>query len=453
MKAVYVCRRVGSVIPQVFLMLVMAGTGWGTAVAEDAPAAAEKTPATTSPATTSPATTSPATTSPATTSKVLTKSPVVQSMPTHIMHKSLVQDVVRVGEKLFLAGERGHIGWSEDNGATWIQGKVPTLQDINALYFVTANVGWAVGHDGNIFNTIDAGKTWTMQLDGLAYNLVRAQAQHDRFATQLESKQAEMDEAQAELDEAQAAAKPKQKLIDQLQTKVDALDEEVYELDFKVRDADKVLHEENAPWPLMDVWFSDVNQGYAVGAFNAFLMTQDGGVTWQDVSSRLENPDGLHLNVVGGIDNTVFILGEAGLVFRSTDAGATWQTLESPDDGSFFAMQISKQENSSQLKLLIVGLEGAVFSSSNNGDDWEAIDNELNYNLNGIFVGDNGLVLIVGNDGAILRSTDGGTTFKPYRQQNQVTLSSVTVAADGNYILGSASGIQIVKPDQLIPYE
>jgi len=385
--------------------------------------------------------------------EVLTKSPVVQSMPTRIMHKALVQDVVRVGEKIFLAGERGHIGWSEDNGATWTQSKVPTIQDINALHFVTADIGWAVGHDDNIFNTIDAGKTWTMQLDGLAYNLIRAQAQQDQYAARLEEKQAALDEAQAQLDEAEAAAKPKQKLIDQLQEKVDALDEEVYELDFQVRDAEKILHEENAPWPLMDVWFSDVNTGYTVGAFNAFLMTQDGGKTWTDVSNRLENPDGLHLNAVSGIDNTVFILGEGGLVFRSTDAGATWTTLESPDDGSFFAMHLTKQANTPQLDVLIIGLEGSVFRSSNNGDDWDAVDSPLSYNLNGIFVGDAGLLLIVGNDGAVLRSTDGGATLEAYRQVNQITLSSVTVAANGNYIFAGASGIQIVKPDELLHHE
>jgi photosystem II stability/assembly factor-like uncharacterized protein len=389
----------------------------------------------------------------ATAVKVLQKSPITQSVATQIMHKALVQDVVRVGEKIFLAGERGHIGWSDDNGTTWTQSKVPTIQDINALYFVTADIGWAVGHDSNIFNTIDAGKTWSMQLDGLAYNLIRAQAQHDQYAEQLEAKQAALDEAQAQLEEAEAAAKPKQKLIDQLQEQVDVLDEEVYELDFQVRDSEKILHEENAPWPLMDVWFSDANNGYAVGAFNAFLMTQDGGKTWTDVSGRLDNPDGLHLNVVSGIDNTVFILGEAGLVFRSTDSGATWESLESPDDGSFFAMHLAKQADTTDLDVLIIGLEGAVFRSSNNGDDWDAVEHSLNYNLNSIFVGDAGLLLIVGNDGAVLRSTDGGLTLEAYRQQNQVTLSSVTVAANGHYIFAGAGGIQVIKPDALVHHD
>lgn len=384
---------------------------------------------------------------------VLQKSPVVQSMPTNIMHKALVQDVVRVGEKIFLAGERGHIGWSEDNGVTWTQSKVPTIQDINALHFGTADIAWAVGHDGNIFNTIDAGKTWNLQLDGLAYNLIRAQSQRDEYVVLLEEKQTALDEAQAQLDEAQDADKPKQKLIDQLQQTVDTLDDEVYELDFQVRDAESILQEENAPWPLMDVWFSDVSNGYAVGAFNAFLMTQDGGKTWTDVSGRLENPDRLHLNAVSGIDNTVFILGEAGLVFRSTDAGATWQTLESPDDGSFFAIHLTKQANTAQLDVLIVGLEGSVFRSRNNGDDWDAIDSPISYNLNGIYTDDNGLLLIVGNDGAVLRSTDGGETLEAYRQLNQITLSSVTVAANGNYIFAGANGIQVIKPDELVHHE
>lgn len=383
---------------------------------------------------------------------VLQKSPVAQSMPSQIIHKALVQDIVRVGERLFIAGERGHIGWSDDNGATWTQAKVPTIQDINALYFVTADVGWAVGHDGNIFNTIDGGKTWSMQLDGLAFNLVRAQAQVDKQAAALEAKQAQLDEAQARLDEAQAAAKPKQKLIDQLQEKVDAITEEVDELDFQVRDAEKILNEENAPWPLMDVWFRDLNTGFAVGAFNAFLMTEDGGKTWVDVSARLQNPDSLHLNAVGGFESTVFVLGEAGMIFRSVDGGKTWSKLESPEDGSFFAIHVSKLE-SGKLDVIIAGLEGSIFRSIDSGDNWDDMGHVLNYNLNSIYVGDNGLLILVGNDGAILRSTDGGVTLEPYRQQNQLTLSSMVVAANGNYVLAGAGGIQILKADQLVPHK
>lgn len=377
--------------------------------------------------------------------KIVEKSPVVFSMPTKIMHKALVQDLVRVGERLFLAGERGHIGWSDDNGKTWTQAKVPTLQDINSLFFVTQELGWAVGHDGNIFNTTDGGKTWAMQLDGLAYNLIRAKQKADKYKASFEAKQAELEQAEADLEAAQEAKKKNQAQIEKLEASIEELQEVVDELDFQVRDAMKILEDENAPWPLMDVWFADMNNGFAVGAFNAFLATSDGGKTWNDISDRIENPDGLHLNVIAGDSNTILVGGEGGQLFRSRDAGATWQKLESPDDGSFYAFALIHAESGAP-EIWTAGLEGMVFHSTNGGDDWEPVEHGAANNLNGLWVDSaTGLILIVGNDGAVVRSTDGGKTFESHRRIDQSTMSSVAVAPNGDYVYAGSTGISIVK--------
>jgi photosystem II stability/assembly factor-like uncharacterized protein len=377
--------------------------------------------------------------------KVLDKSPAVFAMPTKLMDKSMVQDIIRVGERLFIVGERGHIGWSDDNGATWQQAKVPTIQDLNSIYFVTQELGWAVGHDGNIFNTSDGGKTWLLQLDGVAYNLIRAKAQVDHAAAQLSAKQQEVNTAQSELDAAQDSGNKKK--VDALQATLDKLQEQADDFDFQVRDAKKILEEENAPWPLMGVWFSDLNNGYAVGAFNAFLITHDGGKTWEDASSRLDNHESLHLNAIDGQGSTVFIGGEGGLLFRSRDAGATWQKLASPSDGSFYAIRVMPTAQS-DVDIMAVGIQGRIYHSSNSGESWTRIEHDINNNLNGIFEDGNGLVLIVGNDGAMLRSTDGGVTFETQHRFDQVTMTSVVVAANGNYILTGANGIKVLKPDQ-----
>jgi photosystem II stability/assembly factor-like uncharacterized protein len=353
-----------------------------------------------------------------------------------------VQDIVRVGERLFIAGERGHIGWSDDNGHTWQQAKVPTIADITALHFATQELGWAVGHDGNIFNTVDGGKTWAMQLDGIEYNLKRAQTKIDRYTAQLTEKQTELENAEVALEDAQAA---KKKNIDKLQTTVDELQEAVDELDFQVRDARKILEEENAPWPLMDVWFSDINTGYVVGAFNAFLVTTDGGKTWVDASTKLENPDALHLNVVSGQGAIVLIGGEGGLLFRSTDAGATWTALESPSEGSFYSMYVSATDVPAVLDIWATGIQGFLYHSTNSGSTWTQVEHPIGNNLNAIYVDAGGLLLLVGNDGAMLRSTDGGKTFEASYREDQATMAAAVVAANGDYILAGVTGIKILK--------
>lgn len=82
--------------------------------------------------------------------------------------ESLLLDVKRAGERLVAVGERGHVLLSDDHGASWRQVEVPTARMLTALWFVDERRGWAVGHDGVILATTDAGSSWTLQRDGLA---------------------------------------------------------------------------------------------------------------------------------------------------------------------------------------------------------------------------------------------------------------------------------------------
>jgi photosystem II stability/assembly factor-like uncharacterized protein len=76
--------------------------------------------------------------------------------------ESMLLDVVRVGDRLVAAGERGHIVYSDD-GLEWTQAEVvPTRSTINKL-FVQGDRIWAAGHDSVILTSGDRGNTWTQQ--------------------------------------------------------------------------------------------------------------------------------------------------------------------------------------------------------------------------------------------------------------------------------------------------
>lgn len=79
--------------------------------------------------------------------------------------ESLLLDVKRAGERLVAVGERGHVLLSDDHGVSWRQVQVPTTRMLTALWFVGERHGWAVGHDGVILATVDAGNSWTLQRD------------------------------------------------------------------------------------------------------------------------------------------------------------------------------------------------------------------------------------------------------------------------------------------------
>jgi photosystem II stability/assembly factor-like uncharacterized protein len=81
--------------------------------------------------------------------------------------KGLMIDVVHAGKRLVAVGDRGHILYSDDQGSTWTQAKVPTRQLLTAVYFVDDQHGWAVGHDAQILSSSDGGATWTQQYQDL----------------------------------------------------------------------------------------------------------------------------------------------------------------------------------------------------------------------------------------------------------------------------------------------
>ncbi len=79
-----------------------------------------------------------------------------------LVSQSLLVDIKYVHGRWFVAGERGHILYS-DNGKDWKQAMTPTQNMITSVFFLTENQGWAVGHDAVILYTEDKGESWRLQ--------------------------------------------------------------------------------------------------------------------------------------------------------------------------------------------------------------------------------------------------------------------------------------------------
>jgi photosystem II stability/assembly factor-like uncharacterized protein len=79
--------------------------------------------------------------------------------------RTLLTGVTAAGARLVAVGQRGHVLWSDDEGATWTQAWVPVSTDLTSVRFASAARGWAVGHDGVVLATIDGGRSWVKRLD------------------------------------------------------------------------------------------------------------------------------------------------------------------------------------------------------------------------------------------------------------------------------------------------
>ncbi|EPN01051.1 BNR/Asp-box repeat-containing protein, partial [Pseudomonas syringae pv. actinidiae ICMP 19070] len=149
------------------------------------------------------------------------------------------------------------------------------------------------------------------------------------------------------------------------------------------------------------------------------------GQHWQDVSDRLDNEDQYHLNGIAQIkDAGLFIVGEAGSMFRSSDEGQTWEKLEGPYQGSLFGVVGTAQPAT----LLAYGLRGNLFRSSDFGDTWQPIElngarGPVEFGLASATLLSDGTLVLVGNGGSVMRSTDDGQTFEVFNRPDRISLA------------------------------
>jgi photosystem II stability/assembly factor-like uncharacterized protein len=98
---------------------------------------------------------------------------------------------------------------------------------------------------------------------------------------------------------------------------------------------------------LMSVWFGDERHGWAVGSFGRAIQTFDGGASWKEMELGKGQDRDRHLNQIfpaaGGV---LFVAAEAGTVFRSNDAGASWKMLKPAYKGSFWNGLAARRGNS-----------------------------------------------------------------------------------------------------------
>ena len=195
---------------------------------------------------------------------------LLPSIKTDVSQESLMLDATTSGERTLIVGEQGHILYSDDNGSSWTHADVPVSLAITAVTFAGPGKAWATAHDGVLLKSTDNGETWQVALTGIDVARLSVAAAEE----QVKLLEAALEEATPETRE-------------DLEWALD-------DATFAVDDATAAI-EEGVTTPLLNVWFANENDGYAMGAYGVFLHTTDGGATWKLESNRLENPDKYHL--------------------------------------------------------------------------------------------------------------------------------------------------------------
>jgi photosystem II stability/assembly factor-like uncharacterized protein len=199
------------------------------------------------------------------------------------------------------------------------------------------------------------------------------------------------------------------------------------------------LVEDGPDKPFLDLCFLDEHTGFVVGAFNLIFRTTDAGATWTPWQDRVENPMELHFYGIQVAGEALYIAGEQGMLLRSTDGGAHFTSLVSPYEGSYFGL-VTDPDGS----VVVFGLRGNVYRSADRGESWDRVETGIPVTLSaGIRLAD-GKVALVSQAGDLLVSNDGGRSFNRQPDGQPVPATDLVPTADGGLVITSLRGMRRV---------
>ncbi len=194
--------------------------------------------------------------------------------------------------------------------------------------------------------------------------------------------------------------------------------------------------------PFFDVWFSDAENGIAIGAYGSYYTTSDGGTTWN--FEPIGDTDWHLHQIARAADGRLYMAAEAGMAYRSDDGGATWTELPSPYGGSFFGVLPLEGD-----VVLLFGLRGHLFRSEDAGESWLEIETGTVAMLtSGVTLAD-GTIVITGLGGIVLVSSDGGRTFEILEQSSRRGIQSVVQGSDDSLLLVGEFGVRLLPVSEL----
>lgn len=308
--------------------------------------------------------------------------------------------VVRAGNRLIAAGERGLIIYSDDSGQNWTQAQVPVSVTLTALRFANDRDGWVVGNMGAVLHSTDGGASWRRVFDGQQAAALAEQA------------------AQQAWD----AVKPDPNNVD-------------HPLNLLLEDAHRLV-DEGADKPFLDLRLHADGSVLVVGAYGLAYSTSDGGKTWQALMKNLPNPNGATYYGIAERQQEQYLFGEQGVLLRAAAADAAFAALTSPASGSLFGGLTTRQGT-----LMLYGLRGKVYRSAQAGAAWSEVQTPVDASLiTGLQLPDD-TVLLLGSAGQIVASKDQGQTFTALPLKTRFPFTGAAVAPDGTLIITGTRGL------------
>jgi len=306
--------------------------------------------------------------------------------------------ITNAGHRLVAFGVHGVIIISDDNGQSWRQAAVPVDVTITSAAFADAQDGWAAGHDGAVLHTSDGGASWQLQLDGYGANQLIMQAAQAAVARN---------------DPSPGTPRAMMRANHFLQGGADN--------------------------PFLSILAIDSRDALVFGAYRIVMKTTDGGKTWTDWSLHIGDPISHNLYDVTNVGKDIFVAGEAGSVFRSTDGGLSFPAVTAPAPSTMFAVLPTGDGG-----VFVCGVAGQAFRSADAGQSWQPVNLGTQNNLVAAVTLASGAIVVGSEAGVLYISYDRAKTFSPLPDVLPMEIFGLTQAANGDVVTVGSGGVIVV---------
>ncbi|AJW69897.1 WD40/YVTN/BNR-like repeat-containing protein [Nitrosopumilus adriaticus] len=175
----------------------------------------------------------------------------------------------------------------------------------------------------------------------------------------------------------------------------------------------------------------------STGGNTGLIKSNDGGITWEHVSNVIEPPVDFHAMAISKQNPEMIIGFDSGArgLFKTTDAGKTWDTLEYPEYISALAISPNNSE------LIFAGTGKGIFKSENGGNTWIHLDAYRDLAVFALAFDDDGKLFASVKTFGLVQSDDLGDSWESFQH---VDLTVTSIAADSQhkeiYVGGYSSG-------------
>ncbi|MGH7496475.1 MAG: YCF48-related protein [bacterium] len=300
-------------------------------------------------------------------------------------------------ENGWAVGTSGTIIVSRDGGQTWEAQMSGTTSALTSVRFIDAARGWVVGVDGTILATHDGGQTW--------------QAQASRTTNRLRSVH----------------------FINRTTGWVAGGNGMI----LATRDGGQAWQAQTTGIStlLTSVYFIDATTGWAVGDFGIILATRDGGQTWQAQETGIRSM----LRSAAFIDaETGWVVGYDGTILATHNGGKTWQAQTSWTKSQLHSIHFRDAATG-----WAVGDRGTIIATPNSGETWHAQAGGMGDHLSSIQFIDATTGWVAGMHQTLLITRDGGKSWRPVVDDLINTVHFVD--ASTAWAIGSEGGLLVTR--------